>query len=256
MARSAELIDAAGAVVYELGRVGVALPLRQTLIARAAARDPIATAEIVVDAHAHGVWAPVATMYVDAAGIAHRRMPQPAANCDIAGRPVIRHDDVVSPIGQAPIGVLAQFLLVQEIAGAARGAIEQSRQYVSSRIQFGRALSTLPAVAQQLGQLTITQLQLDEAVRLFGYRLRVGSENRTRFAATAARTLARDVAGTTATQAHQLHGALGITQEATLRHRTVLLWADQDEGLSARTWGVQTLPDSEIDLWTYTDPRR
>lgn len=254
LSASADLIDAAGSVVRELARAGIAAPLRQTLVARAAAHEPIASDAIVVDAHAVGVWAPIATVRVDPSGGVHAHTPDYGSTCDIAGRPIARFDSTTTGSAWTPLTVLAQFLLVQEIAGAAEGAIEECRAYVSSRVQFGRPLVKLPAVAQQLGQLTIAQLQLDEAVRVFGRRLRSDSPERIHFAATAARTLACDLAGEIATQTHQLHGALGITAEATLRHRTVLLWADQDEGVSGRSWGLDTVPTTEAELWAFTDP--
>ncbi|MFC9553704.1 acyl-CoA dehydrogenase family protein [Rhodococcus sp. NPDC056960] len=253
LAQSAELIDAAAAVTRTLAHAGAALPVRQTLVARALASQPIATGPIVVSPHSFGVWDPIATVFVDGDGTAHERTAQETADRDIAARPLHRTDPP-KDLGDGPDSVLAQFLLVQEIAGAAHGAIEQARAYVSSRVQFGRPLIKLPAVAQELGRLTIAQLQLDEAIAEFARRLHTASADRILFAATVARALACDVASDVAAQTHQLHGALGLTADATLRHRTLLLWADRDEGLHHRGWGVDTLPNCEVDLWSLSQP--
>ncbi|MDT2005331.1 hypothetical protein FXW78_12415 [Rhodococcus opacus] len=255
LAESADLIDAAAAVTRALAHAGAALPVRQTLVARALASEPIATGPIVVSAHSFGVWDPIATAFVDRDGTTRNRAAQGSVDRDVAARPLHRTDHP-EDLGDRPDGVLAQFLLVQEIAGAAHGAIEQARAYVSSRVQFGRPLIKLPAVAHELGRLTIAQLQLDEAIAEFARRLHTAAPDRIRFAAIAARALACDVASDVATQAHQLHGALGLTGDATLRHRTLLLWADRDEGLHRRSWGVRTLPDCEVDLWSLSRPER
>ncbi|MFC9763456.1 acyl-CoA dehydrogenase family protein [Rhodococcus jostii] len=253
LAQSAELVDAAGAVTRALAHAGAALPVRQTLLARSLARQPIATGHIVVSPHSFGVWDPVATAFVGADGTTRDLPTSRPADRDVAARPVYRIDRPDAP-GDRPDGVLAQFLLVQEIAGAAHGAIEQARTYVMSRVQFGRPLIKLPAVAQELGRLTIAQVQLDEAIREFARRLQEGSPERIRFAAIAARALASEVASDVAAHAHQLHGALGLTADATLRRRTLLLWADRDEGLHQRNWGVHSLPRCEIDLWSLSRP--
>jgi len=253
LAESVEFIDAAAAVTRTLAGAGAVLPVRQTLVARAVASQSIATGPIVVSAHSFGVWDPIATVFVGADGTTQGRAAQGPVARDVAARPLHRADHPEG-LGDRPDGVLAQFLLLQEIAGAAHGAIEQARAYVSSRVQFGRPLIKLPAVAQELGRLTIAQLQLDEAIAEFARRLHTASADRIRFAATAARALACDVASDVAAQAHQLHGALGLTADATLRHRTLLLWADRDEGLPQRSWGVNTLPNCEVDLWSLSQP--
>ncbi|MFC9362489.1 acyl-CoA dehydrogenase family protein [Rhodococcus sp. NPDC057014] len=253
LTESADLIDAAAAVIRTLAHAGAALPVRQTLVARALASEPIPTGPVVVSAHSFGVWDPIATVFVDSDGTTQDWAAQGSVDRDVAARPLHRPGDL-EDLGDRPDGVLAQFLLVQEIAGAASGAIEQARAYVSSRVQFGRPLIKLPAVAQELGRLTIAQRQLDEAIAEFARRLHTASPDRIRFAATAARALAGEVASDVATQTHQLHGSLGLTADATLRHRTLLLWADRDEGLYQRSWGVHTLPHREVDLWSLSQP--
>lgn len=253
LAQSVDLVVAAGAVTRALAHAGAALPVRQTLVARALATGPIATGPVVVSAHSFGVWDPVAAVFVDGDGAAQEWEPRQSADRDVASRPVCR-TNLSEKLEDCPVGVLAQFLLVQEIAGAASGAIEQARDYVSSRVQFGRPLVKLPAVAQELGRMTIAQRQLDEAIAEFTRRLATASPDRIRMAATAARALASDVASDIAAQAHQLHGALGLTMDAGLRHRTLLLWADRDEGLLRRGWGLHTLPDREVQLWSLSQP--
>jgi alkylation response protein AidB-like acyl-CoA dehydrogenase len=73
--------------------------------------------------------------------------------------------------------------------------------------------------------------------------------------AAAARAVAAACAGAVATGAHQLHGAIGVTQEYPLHRLTRRLWAWRDEDGSQRRWeetvGAEVLlGDGDDGLWS------
>ena len=118
-----------------------------------------------------------------------------------------------------------------QIVGALDAAADSTISHITTRIQFGRALSAFQAVqhalASMLGEIerarAATQLAVSAADQ-FGF-----ADPRTRYAVAAAKvTVGRAVAPVTRI-AHQLHGAIGTTAEhplwrATIQART---WADE-----------------------------
>lgn len=250
-----ELLDAACGAVTALARTGFALPLRQTLVARYAAVTPLPVEAIAVHPTAHGLWQPAATVLVAADGtVSTVGAPQdggPNTLIDLAGRPY-------APVSETPGAVhhrvteCAQLLLLQEILGAAEGAVREARHYVTQRVQFGRPLIAIPAIRTIVGELEVSLRQLRTAVGEARYRSRNGDERSLAFALMTAREVASTVATEVAGTAHQLHGAMGITEEAGLHWCTRLLWADRDEGLATRDWGLDALPADEAELWAFT----
>nr|WP_314141218.1 hypothetical protein [uncultured Rhodococcus sp.] len=73
------------------------------------------------------------------------------------------------------------------------------------------------------------------------------------FAVAGSRWVSAEIASDTARQAHQPHGALGITQGSGRYRRTPMLWADRDEGVgSVRTEPAG--PVAESESWELTRP--
>ncbi|MFJ4655661.1 acyl-CoA dehydrogenase family protein [Nocardia sp. NPDC088792] len=243
-----ELLEAAGAAVSALARAGAKLPVRQTLLARTAARESFDEAAVAVLDDGTGLWEPIAAVVVAPNGEVRTQTPSRAEHLDIAGRPLAA--PVPRPVQLADRqSAVSNYLLLHEITGAVDGAVDLTRAYVGQRIQFGRPLSSIPAVKTTLGELSVAQGQLHAALREVGRRLPEASE-RPRFALAAAREIAATTAGFVASTAHQLHGAMGITAESGLHHRTTLLWADRDEGRTTTDPAVLT----ETQLWELTAP--
>jgi acyl-CoA dehydrogenase len=119
-------------------------------------------------------------------------------------------------------------------AGAARGALELSVAYASEREQFGRSLHKFQAVQQQLAALAGETLLCRVAAE--SAALALDGPTSSRVAITAARVAAAEAAGRVASIAHQIHGAIGFTEEHDLRRSTTRLWSWRDECGSVKEW--------------------
>ena len=128
------------------------------------------------------------------------------------------------------------------IAGAAQRALGLTVAYVNEREQFGRALARFPTVQQEIarmaGEVALISAATQAAVaaeHVMPDQIRA-EQNRadqmgaeTLSAVVAAKAQASDSAGTVAAIAHQLHGAIGTTEEHRLRLTTTRLWSWRDE---------------------------
>jgi acyl-CoA dehydrogenase len=137
-----------------------------------------------------------------------------------------------------------------QLGGAARAVLDGTARYVSERVQFGRPLIRLQAVQQQLAQLAAAVVAVEVAADAAVLATLRGSHNRELAVATAkaeASALARPVAAI----AHQLHGAIGFTQEHTLGSHTTRLWSWREEYGNELYWQRRTadLVLSSGDLW-------
>src|SRR5690348_15815206 len=115
------------------------------------------------------------------------------------------------------------------IAGAAQRALGLTVAYVNEREQFGRALARFPTVQQEIdrmaGEVALISAATQAAVAA---GLDTGSPGALS-AVAAAKAQASDSAGTVAAIAHQLHGAIGTTEEHRLRLTTTRLWSWREE---------------------------
>jgi acyl-CoA dehydrogenase len=138
------------------------------------------------------------------------------------------------------------------IAGAAQRALDLTVAYVNEREQFGRALARFPTVQQEIArmagevalisaatqaavaaedvmsdQIRTEQIRADKigAGQIGAGQIGAGTLS----AVVAAKAQASDSAGTVAAIAHQLHGAIGTTEEHRLRLTTTRLWSWRDE---------------------------
>ena len=125
------------------------------------------------------------------------------------------------------------------ITGAAQQALDLTVTYVQEREQFGRPLARLPAVQQELARMAgevalisaATQAAVAEEPPARG---RLGAVDGSGAAdaisaVLAAKAQASHGAGIVAAIAHQLHGAIGTTEEHRLRLTTTRLWSWRDE---------------------------
>lgn len=131
------------------------------------------------------------------------------------------------------LGALAR---VAQMTGAMEAALHRALQYAAEREQFGRPLAKFQAIQQQLalvaGEVAACQAVLAVATRNFG-----GADSR--FAVAAAKIRAGEAAAQVSRIVHQVHGAMGFTQEYPLHHLTRRLWAWRDEFGSERAWAEQ-----------------
>ena len=173
------------------------------------------------------------------------------AGWNLAGEP--RDDMELGP--EAPVRVVAagtadhagrlrQLFRSLLIAGAAQRALELTITYVTEREQFGRPLGKMPVVQSELARMAGEVALISAATQAAVAATATGSGGAPDAAADggpgagtvaampavlAAKAQASAGAGVIAAIAHQLHGAIGTTQEHRLRLTTTRLWAWRDE---------------------------
>lgn len=133
-------------------------------------------------------------------------------------------------------GALLRVLL---LAGALKTLLSMTVSHVSERVQFGRPLSKFQAVQHALARLAGETAAADAATALATGAF---AEERPGFAIAigAARSRISDATAGACAIAHQLHGAIGFTQEHPLHRFTSLLWSWRDEFGSASYWTRKT----------------
>ena len=134
-------------------------------------------------------------------------------------------------------GLRARFALARavQLAAALEQVLAWTVQYAGEREQFGRPLSRFQAIQMELaemaGEVTAVTALTDAAV----HALERGSADLV-LAAAAAKVRAGAAVEVVARLAHQVHGAIGFTQEHRLHHLTRRLWSWRDEAGSELTW--------------------
>jgi acyl-CoA dehydrogenase len=121
------------------------------------------------------------------------------------------------------------------IAGALEEVLAMTVAFVQQREQFGRPISRFQAVQQQVaalaGEVASASIAADAAVL-------AETRGPSPAAVAVAKARASHAAGEAAALAHQLHGAIGFTDEYALHHLTRRLWAWRDECGSETEWWI------------------
>lgn len=284
-----ELADAI-AVARCSGRTGAPVPLADSVLVGAwmaacatlpltdpgpvaAPLTPVELAGRSTDAgcHVHGAlgvvpWAPAATNFVAIVRSEADRFVVlcPTADADVApdanlaGEPagVVRVDVELpservmpAPSWLTPDAVRIRGALARAamMVGAMERALELTVDYVTQRRQFGRPLSRFQAIQQQ-----VAEMAGEVAAGRACVELAAASHGAPR-AVAAAKIRCGVAAGRTAAIAHQLHGAIGFTDEYRLHHFTRRLWAWRDEYGSEAEWsaslGGELLDGGPGALW-------
>ena len=143
-------------------------------------------------------------------------------------RDTLRFDD--APAETAPCNVdpfaLGAFARTASIAGALDGALERSIAYANERVQFGKPIGKFQAVQQSLAIFAEEAATVNCAAQAAARALDRGDAA---FEIAAAKLRANRAAQTGAALAHQVHGAIGFTQEYGLHRwtRRLLAWASE-----------------------------
>ena len=120
-----------------------------------------------------------------------------------------------------------------QIAGALARALQVTSGYVQTRVQFGKALAKFQAVQQAMavfaGQVAAAQAAADLAADAF-------EAGMSPVVIGAAKGRAGEAASVAAGIAHQMHGAIGFTQEYELQRLTRRLWSWRDEFGNESEW--------------------
>ncbi|MGX5654991.1 acyl-CoA dehydrogenase family protein [Geodermatophilus nigrescens] len=139
-----------------------------------------------------------------------------------------------------------------QISAALQQVLAWTVQYAGERVQFGRPLGKFQAIqmelAQMAGEVTATAALVDAAVQALGR-----GEETLPLAAAAAKVRAGEAVERVAKLAHQVHGAIGFTQEHRLHHLTRRCWSWRDEAGSELTWsrtlGAALVAAGPDDVW-------
>jgi acyl-CoA dehydrogenase len=125
--------------------------------------------------------------------------------------------------GLLPFGALIR---AQQMVGAMERCLDHALRYAMERKQFGRAIGKFQAVqmmlAEAAGQYAAATAAADLAAEAYA-----GEDFD--FAVAVAKARAGEAAGKVAEVCHQVHGAMGFTQEHPLHFATRRLWSWRDE---------------------------
>ncbi len=127
-------------------------------------------------------------------------------------------------------------LRVAQITGALEAALHRSIEYAKERKQFGRAIGQFQAVQQQLALFGSEAAAVSCAARA---ACGAASRGDAGFQIAAAKLRANMAIGLATSTAHQVHAAIGFTQEYGLRHATQRLWSWRTEFGNDRYWAAR-----------------
>ena len=127
-------------------------------------------------------------------------------------------------------GALARAALM---AGAMERASELAVEHATTRHQFGRPIARFQAVQQHL---VIAAEEAQLAVMAAAVAARQMADVPSAFAAATAKIVAGDGSRVVTKRSHQVHGAMGMTQEHELHLRTRRLWAWEAEFGHTEQW--------------------
>ena len=142
-------------------------------------------------------------------------------------------------------------------AAMMRGALEHmltlTVDYANTRVQFGKPLAKQQVIQHQLAlmaeEVAATGVAVDVAVRAFAQ----GDDVLRWHTVAAAKIRAGEAAGIAAAVAHQVHGAIGFTQEYQLQRYSRRVWTWRNEFGNEAEWSLLlgqrlTAPDAP-PLW-------
>ena len=130
-------------------------------------------------------------------------------------------------------GALARAL---QMAGALERALELAVHYAQERVQFGRKIGLFQAIQQELARFGgEVAAAVATALSAAGTVERGGDVV---LAVASAKIRTAEAAREGALIAHQVHGAIGVTDEYALHHSTLRLWAWREEYGNEAEWAI------------------
>lgn len=272
------------ALIGQLGRYAAPLPIAETMIANAIlsrAGLPVVdgVVSIVPEAadvelrregdgwHVTGIADRVAwgrhadALLIEADGCvallrAHFRTTEHGSNIARMPRDHMILDGPAMVSALRDISLLEAGALIRALAmaGTMQTLVELTVRHVSERKQFGRALSAFQTVQHMLARLAAEAAAASAAADLASDAFAASSPH-TGSAIAAARSRIGEAAGIAIGIAHQLHGAIGFTEEHRLHWFTTALWAWRDEFGTTAGWtrrlGAQALEQSRSSYWPF-----
>lgn len=268
-----------GEVLRVLGAQAVALPLAETLLAahfHAANGHAVPEGVLTIAPRAEGSLSGK-TFSGRLSGVAFGRHAQAIvaqmsgaliavrtadARCCREGLNLAREPRDAFDFEQAPVLVLnahaGESLLLAgalmrscQSAGALQAALSQSIGYARERKQFGRFIGQFQAVQQALAQFGSEAAAVNCAARAACRAMDAGEAA---FAVGAAKLRANLAIALATSTAHQVHGAIGFTDEYVLRRWTQRLWSWRSEFGNDRWWserlGAEVAARGAENFWS------
>jgi acyl-CoA dehydrogenase len=175
----------------------------------------------------------------------------PRENTAAEPRDVLDYAD--APVEEAAASLALEYaalLRTAQIAGALDAALGMSIAHVNDRVQFGKPIAKFQAVQQSLAVFA----EEAAAVNCAGQAAaRAADRGDAGFEIAAAKLRANMASGIGAATAHQVHGAIGFTQECGLHHFTRRLAAWRTEAGGDRFWaqrlGEQVCARGAENFW-------
>jgi acyl-CoA dehydrogenase len=120
---------------------------------------------------------------------------------------------------------------VQQMIGGMERCMDYALSYANERVQFGRPIGKFQAVQHMLAAAAGHFAAALATADALSETDRPGGDG---FAVAIAKARCGEAAGQVAAACHQVHGAMGFTQEHPLHFATRRLWAWRDE------WGAES----------------
>lgn len=153
-----------------------------------------------------------------------------------------------APTAVTPAELHARGALLRavQIAGALEGALNLACEYARTRVQFGRKIAQFQAIQQEVARCggevaaaVAATLSAAGVVERLANANGIKAEQQRLIAVASAKIRAADAARETAAITHQVHGAIGVTDEYALHHYTLRALAWRDEFGSEVYWSRQ-----------------
>lgn len=140
-----------------------------------------------------------------------------------------------------------------QMTGAMQRCVELGLQYAAERVQFGRPIGRFAPVQDMLVEAAAETAAAISVVGLATQHWKLQPTAETLFCAAAAKSRCGEAAGKVSALVHQVHGAIGFTQEHVLHQFTRRLWAWRDEFGSESFWnrwlGERVCASPGSQLW-------
>ncbi len=221
--------DDAVAVWVALGRAGAPVPLAESMAAAAFAPAPGFLALAQPDGTA--LWGRASAQVLAGDGALHAAAFTPA-KAQPSNEP---WDHAALPAGDATL-LAGALVNAAKMAGGLEAVLALSVDYANVRKQFGKPIGQFQAVSQQLsqaaGEVAAAGVAVANAGRAAARRGLAGAE----FEIAAAKVITGEATALVAAVAHQVHAAIGFTQDYHLHFTTRRLWAWRDAFGNERFW--------------------
>jgi acyl-CoA dehydrogenase len=183
---------------------------------------------------------------VGGANLAHEARDEVRLSAELLSDAVHR-ESVISAEQAWRRGALTRAIL---ISGALDRILDLTLRYTKQRSQFGRTLIQFQAVQQELARLA-GEAAIAKAAALTA-AAHIDDDTADLYVASA-KVKAGEAAYSGAAIAHQLHGAIGVTDEYLLHHSTLRLWSWRTEYGTEAQWaqqlGASAIEDGAAGLW-------